>query len=172
MENEVLQGLEWDADGGRLTFNQVRYLLIRPETLVDFQKSVEAVPGERGGGLLYAGGFTGGFLSSRRYKETFGYSDEEIVGFMCRMGGQIGWGCFELIGLDATAGQLIVQVKGSPFAEAYGAADQAVCHFIRGVLAGLGAVIFNAEIKAVETHCVAKGDPRCQFTVQRRHLPV
>lgn len=168
MENEILQGLEWDSDHGCLTFNQVRYLLIRPETLVDFQKAVEAELGERAGELLYAGGFTGGSLSSRRYKEVFGYSDEEIVGFMCRMGGQIGWGRFELVELDPAVGRLIVRVYGSPFAEAYGAADQEVCHFIRGVMAGLGAGIFDAEVDAVESRCAARGEPGCEFVVQRR----
>lgn len=167
MKNDVLQGLEWDADRGRLTFNQVRYLLIRPETLIGFQKAAEAELGERAGALLYAGGFTGGSLSSYRYKEVFGYSDREIVTFMCRMGGQIGWGRFELLELNLTTGSLIVQVHGSPFAEAYGTADHGVCHFIRGVLAGLGTTIFGAEVKATETHCAAMGDPHCQFTVVR-----
>lgn len=166
MDNEVLQGLEWNADGGRLSFNEVRYLLIRPETLVDFQKAVEAKLGEQTGELIYVGGFTGGSLSSRRYKKVFGYSDEEIVDFMCRMGGQIGWGHFELVELDSAAGRLVVRVHDSPFAEAYGSANQGVCHFIRGVLAGLGAGIFNAEVEAVETHCTAQGNPSCQFNVQ------
>lgn len=166
MDNDILQGLEWDPDSGRLTFNQVRYLLIRPETLVDFQKAVEAELGEQAGDLIYAGGFTGGSLSSRRYKEVFGYSDEEIVGFMCRMGGQIGWGRFELVELDPDAGRLVVQVWDSPFAEAYGAADHGVCHFIRGVMAGLGAGIFDAEVEAIETRCTARDDPGCRFDIQ------
>lgn len=172
MDNEILQGLEWEPDGGRLTFNQVRYLLIRPETLVDFQKAAEAELGEQAGALIYAGGFTGGSLSSRRYKEVFGYSDEEIVGFMCRMGGQIGWGHFELVELDPAAGRLVVQVQDSPFAGAYGSAERGVCHFIRGVLAGLGAGIFNADVDAVESHCTARGDTSCLFTIQVRRNPL
>ena len=165
-DNEILQGLEWNPDGGRLTFNQVRYLLIRPETLVDFQKAVEAELGERAGEMIFAGGFTGGSLSSRRYKEIFGYSDAETVEFMCRMGGQIGWGRFELEKLDAEAGRLVVQVQDSPFAEAYGPAEHGVCHFIRGVMAGLGAGIFDAEVEAVETRCAASGDAHCRFDIQ------
>ena len=167
MENEILQGLEWDAEWGRLTFKEVRYLLIRPETLIDFQKAVEAELGERTGELIYAGGYTGGSLSSRRYKEVFGYSDEEIVNFMCRMGGQIGWGRFEVEALDPTAGRLVVRVYDSPFAEAYGPSDHGVCHFIRGVMAGLAAGIFGADVRAVETECAARGDPHCRFAVER-----
>lgn len=171
MENEILQGLMWEAEEGRLTFKGVRYLLIRPETLVDFQKAVEAELGERTGDLIYAGGYTGGTLSSRRYKEVFGYSDEEIVDFMCRMGGQIGWGRFEVEELAPADGRLVVRVYGSPFAEAYGSATQGVCHFIRGVMAGLGAGIFEAEVRAAETHCTARGDAYCRFVVERVSVP-
>ena len=168
MQNEILQNLKWDPQQGRLTFKDVRYLLIRPETLIDFQKAVEAELGVRTGELIYAGGYTGGSLSSRRYKEVFGYSDEEIVDFMCRMGGQIGWGRFEVEELDPEAGRLVVRVYGSPFAEAYGASDRGVCHFIRGVLGGLGAGIFGAEVTAEEPQCVALGDPWCQFVIKRK----
>lgn len=168
MNNEILDNLEWDADAGRLSYNDVRYLLIRPETLIDFQKAAEDELANQIDEMLYAGGFTGGSLSSRRYKEVFGYSDEEIVEFMCSMGGQIGWGRFEMIELDGRAGRLVVDVHSSPFAEAYGEADAGVCHFIRGVLGGLGAGIFDADVTAQETQCLARGDTQCTFTVQRR----
>lgn len=165
MTNEIVANLEWDPAEGRLSFKEVRYLLIRPETLVDFQKAAEAALGEQAGQLVYEGGFTGGALSSRRYKAEFGYSDEEIVDFMCTMGGQIGWGHFELIELDADAGRLVVRVEDSPFAEAYGEADTGVCHFIRGVMGGMGAGLFDAEVEAMETACGAMGDPACRFRV-------
>lgn len=166
--NDIVQELAWDAAGGRLSFKGVRYLLIRPETLVDFQKALERTLGERAGELLFQGGFTGGSLSARKYKEHFGYSDEETVAFMCRMGGQIGWGHFALEELDASAGRLVVRVEGSPFAEAYGPADHGVCHLIRGVLAGLAAAIFDAEVAATEVACAAQGAPLCRFTVVKR----
>lgn len=166
MDNEILQGLMWNPESGRLSFREVRYLLIRPETVVAIQKAVEEIMGERAGELFYAGGFAGGSLSSRRYKEVFGYSDRQIVDFMCRMGGQIGWGRFQLIELDA-AGRLVVDVYDSPFAEAYGPADHAVCHLIRGVLAGLASGLFAADVEAMEAPCVAQGASCCQFTIQR-----
>lgn len=167
MNNEILDNLEWEPDAGRLSYNAVRYLLIRPETLIDFQKAAEDELANRVDDMLYAGGFTGGSLSSRRYKEVFGYSDEEIVRFMCSMGGQIGWGRFEMIKLEAQTGRLVVDVHSSPFAEAYGEADAGVCHFIRGVLGGLGAGIFDADVEARETQCAAAGADRCRFQVER-----
>ncbi|HBY97170.1 MAG: hypothetical protein M5U01_04955 [Ardenticatenaceae bacterium] len=170
MTNEILQGLVWDADGGRLTYNGVRYLLIRPEVMASIQNSIDDALGDRVAAVFYKAGVTGGTLSSRRFKEVFGYSDEEIVTFMCHMGGQIGWGRFELVELDPGAGRLIVQVYGSPYAEAYGAAEHGVCYLIRGVMAGLGAGIFDSAVDAIETDCQAKGDSCCRFVVTRREV--
>lgn len=169
MNNEIVENLEWTPETGRLAYNDVRYLLIRPETLVDFQKAVEEQLPEGTGDLLYAGGFTGGSLSSRRYKEVFGYTDEEIVEFMCNMGGQIGWGRFEVVELDANAGRLVIDVYASPFAEAYGTADAGVCHFIRGVVGGLTAGIFAADVDTRETQCTATGAAMCRFVAERTY---
>lgn len=170
-ENSVLQSLEYEADAGRLSYKGVRYLLIRPETLATFQLALEAEVGpERCADLLLAGGFTGGALSACRYRDVFGYSDHEIAGFMCRMGSEIGWGHFTLVRLDVAAREMIVEVAESPFAEAYRAlrasSPGGVCHFIRGVLAGLGAGLFGGEVVSLETACQARGDPICRFEVR------
>ncbi|MFQ6102004.1 MAG: V4R domain-containing protein [Anaerolineae bacterium] len=170
MSNEIFDKLR--VETGRLTFKDVRYMLIRPDTVVDFQKAVEALVGpERCAKAMMAGGYTGGSRSSKRYKEVFNYTDEEIVAFMCKMGGEIGWGRFSLVELDAASKRLAIEVEGSPFAEAY-MRDQPttsplpVCHMIRGVLAGMAAGIFGGDVASEETACVAKGDPVCRFVIR------
>jgi very-short-patch-repair endonuclease len=118
--NAILDGLEYDASAGRLSYKGVRYVLIRPETLAALQTAVEAEIGpENCAEIMQAGGFTGGALSARRYREVFGYSDREIAEFMCRMGREIGWGGFTLVKLDVGKREMLVEVSGSPFAEAY-----------------------------------------------------
>ncbi|HEX9076369.1 MAG TPA: XylR N-terminal domain-containing protein, partial [Anaerolineae bacterium] len=92
MENSILADLKFDAQRGALLYNDVRYLLIRPETLIAFQKAAEEKLGAGADQLLFAGGYTGGTLSARRYREVFGFSDEESVAFMAKMGMEIGWG--------------------------------------------------------------------------------
>ena len=170
MGNEILDNLKYET--GRLTFKDVRYMLIRPDTVVDFQKAVEEMIGpEKCAEAMMAGGYTGGSRSSKRYKEVFNYTDQEIVAFMCRMGGEIGWGRFSLIELDGANKRLVIEVEGSPFAEAYvrdqpSASQFPVCHMIRGVLAGMAAGIFGGQVVSEETACVAKGDPVCRFIIR------
>lgn len=163
MENSVLRELAWDAGAGRLFFKDVPYLLIRPETLVAFQKAVEAELGERAGELLARGGHTGGALSTRRYREAFGLGPEETARFIVGMGREIGWGDFRLERLDFGARELVVSVGRSPFAEVYGAASRPVCHLIRGVIAGLAEGSFGAPAQAQEVECAATGARTCRF---------
>lgn len=167
MENTILNEIVFEP--GQLLYKDVRYVLIRPEVLAGLQKQIEAELGlEKCAQILIAAGNVGGAKSSQRYKEVFGYSDRQIVEFMCNMGSQIGWGSFRLASLDIANGELIVEVKDSPFAAAYGAATHSVCHLIRGVMGGMGAGIFGGEVTSAESACVAKGDARCRFEIKRK----
>lgn len=166
MKNPFLEALEFNEDRGAISFKGVRYLLIRPETLAEFQKALEERIGGEAEELLYRGGFTGGFLSTKKYKEEFGYGDEEILQFMMGMGGQIGWGKFQMEEFNPGVKRLVATVKTSPFAMAYGKSPQPVCHLTRGVMAGMGQALFGKAIAAAETQCLAKGDDLCRFLIE------
>lgn len=165
MANSILDNIEYFENEGAIIFKDVRYMLIRPDTVVDFQKAVEAELGDRTAEMMMAGGYAGGSRSSQKYKDVFHYSDEEIVAFMCNMGREIGWGDFEVEEFDQEGGRLIVLVRNSAFAEAYGSAQKGVCHLIRGVMAGMAAGIFGTDVRSEETHCRAKGDELCRFVI-------
>jgi hypothetical protein len=165
MENSILKELSFAPEKGGLFYKEVRYLLIRPEVLITFQKEAEKELGEKAGHILFLSGFQGGSLSSKKYREVFHFSDEEILRFMIEMGPQIGWGRFELERFDPANKSLTLKVYHSPFAEAYGLSQKPVCHFIRGVLSGMASVIFEKESEIMETRCLAKGDPFCRFEI-------
>lgn len=164
--NQILEGLSHDPTQGSLRYRGVRYLLIRPETLHAIWLGLEAELGsQRAGELFFRGGFEGGRLSGTKYRQDFELSDEEAVAFMCRMGGEIGWGHFRLLGLNADGPLLLaVEVDGSPFAEAAGNhSPSGACHLIRGVLAGLAHGLYGEEVVGRETMCVSMGDHTCRF---------
>lgn len=166
MDNSILNELMFEP--GRLVFKEVRYLLIRPEVVASLHKALEAEVGpERCAAIMTAAGNVGGSKSSQKFREVFGYSDREIAEFMCRMGREIGWGIFSLEHLDVEGGELVITVSDSPFAAAYGPAEAAVCHLIRGVTAGIGAAVFGAEAVSAETACAASGGTACRFEVHR-----
>ena len=165
MDNKIMKELKFNAETGGLFYNEVRYLLIRPETLATFQKGIEKEMGEKASRILFESGFQGGSLSSKKYREIFAFSDEEIVHFMAEMGSQIGWGRFELEKFDFAQKRLVFKVYHSPFAEAYGSSSKPICHMIRGVLGGMASVLFGREVQSKELYCLAKGDEWCWFEI-------
>ncbi|MFQ5921573.1 MAG: V4R domain-containing protein [Anaerolineales bacterium] len=167
-DNSVLSELSYSPERGALEFKGVRYLLIRPETLRSVHQAAEGELGApKAADLFFAGGFTGGKLSGERYKQSLGLTDAEAVEFMCRMGGEIGWGRFRLVELDETKSRLVVEVKHSPFAGGYYEPTQTgVCHLTRGVLSGLAAGLFGVEVRSNELQCLAKGDQLCRFEIE------
>jgi len=86
----LLSQIEFHQETGSLLFKDVRYMLIRPETLSALQKGIEKELGPRGADLIYESGFTGGRLSAERYRELFHLSSEQVLHYMLEMGGQIG----------------------------------------------------------------------------------
>lgn len=166
MTNSILADLKFDEARGALLYKDVRYLLIRPETLIAFQKAAEEKLGEGADELLFAGGFTGGTLSAKRYREVFGLTDQQSVEFMAKMGTEIGWGKLQITNYDSTKRELILTVESSPFAGAYGKSNRGVCHLIRGVFAGLASGIFACDVESREEECIALGHSHCQITVR------
>ena len=162
-KNPILDELVYDRTSGSLSYKGVRYLLIRPETIAGFQRALFELYGEEISSRLFQGGFTGGRLSAKKYRDIHGDSDQEIIDFMMKMGNQIGWGHFSLDKYDPDLKYLGVVVEHSPFAEAYGDSPHAVCHIVRGVIAGLASVLFGDSCTADEFECRARGDDRCRF---------
>ena len=94
----VIENLK--CNKGILELGGIRYLLIRPDTIVGFQKAVERELGrERCAQLMAEGGRVGGSRSSGKYKEQ-GYSGEELIHYMCEVGTDLGWGIFRLLQFD------------------------------------------------------------------------
>lgn len=156
--------IEIDREKGRITIRGVPYLLIQPTTLLGFQKAAEAAAASAGDWLA-AGGRAGGRRSSRRLRELSSKEDREFAQEYLAMGREIGWGVFLVTRFQGRAFE--VEVTGSPFAEGYGASPCPVCHFIRGVIAGLGDTLFG-EADCEEAECVAAGAPLCRFVCRDR----
>lgn len=140
-------------------------MVIRPETIIGFQKTIEKHDLKGARDALFQGGYQGGYLSAKKFKEQQTLSDSETIKFMMTMGAEIGWGSFQLLEYDLENRKLHIRVKNSAFAQAYGDATEGVCHLISGVLSGLATVLFGRNCVASETECLAKGDRHCVFHV-------
>ena len=113
--------------------------------------------GPRAAECLAAGGRAGGARATAALEGT----TEERARRLAAMGGTIGWGQFELERLAADG--MVVTVRRSPFAEAYGPATAPVCHLTRGVLESLATVTLGRPARVIETGCAAMGAAECRF---------
>jgi len=156
MTNAILAEIR-DDGAGRLTYRGARYLLIRPETLAALQRALESALGGAAAECFVAGGRAGGGKATA----SFTGAGRERVEALLAMGTRIGWGRFALE--HHAAGEFIVTVTGSPFAEAYGGADAPVCHLTRGVLEALATAVLSGRPRVTETACVAMGAEACRF---------
>jgi predicted hydrocarbon binding protein len=146
-----------DDGAGVLTIGGARYLLIRPETLAALQKAVETVAGRQAADCLAAGGRAGGARATASLPGT----GEERARRLIEMGSAIGWGQFTLERFASDG--LVVTVRRSPFAEAYGVSAAPVCHLTRGVLQSLATLTLERPARVVETECAAAGAEHCRF---------
>ena len=167
-QNSIIDQLTYDPIWGALTYKDVRYVLIRPETIVGFQKTIEKHSRTGAQKALFQGGYQGGYLSAKKYKEMQNLSDSETIRFMMTMGAEIGWGNFQVVEYDFESRNLQIKVENSAFAEAYGDSTEGVCHLISGVLSGLATVLFGQDCAASETECLSKGDAHCAFRVSQK----
>ena len=163
--NSILDELKYHQSSGALAYKGVRYMLIRPETIVGFQKTIEETSPRAAGDAIFQGGFRGGYLSAKTYKEIHDFDSSQIIEFMMKMGTEIGWGRFAVDEFDPERRTLQVTVENSPFAEAYGESSEGVCHLIRGVISGLATILFSGNCVASEVECLARGDNYCVFKI-------
>lgn len=163
-ETPILRQLSFDRFGGSLDYRGIRYMLIRPETVVEIQKVTEELFGRQSAAeILFRSGYKGTSLTTTKLLQQ-GMSAEEIIDSMFRMGGELGWGVFELLELGVEEeGRFKVAVSNSPFAGVYGPSAVPVCHLLRGAIAGIFSILFQRKFNCDEIRCLAQGEERCLF---------
>ena len=80
----------------------------------------------------------------------------------------LGYGIFEPVKLDREPPQAILRIHRSIECELGRGAKRPYSQFIRGMLAGFATHCFNRPMIAIETRCIAMGDPYCEFEVKPR----
>jgi len=164
-KNPVLENLSFDAASGALDYNGIRYLLIRPETVVEIQKVFEEKFGaEAAYEIFYQSGFLDTSLTAGKLLGS-GLTPLQCVEAMFQMGAYLGWGNFELLKTKGTE-NIEVVIHGSPFVRAYGSAEQPVCAILCGALAGIFSALKGEDYKCTEIGCVALEHGHCHFILK------
>jgi len=84
----------------------------------------------------------------------------------------LGWGEFKFTTTQllkmATLRTMKVKVNNCFIAKAVDNRGQASCHLLRGFFTGALQTLVGGECSCEETRCLSKGDPYCEFVLQRK----
>lgn len=166
--------LRTDTESGVLVLSNVPCVIVRPEAITSIQKQLEATIGGSAKGILYLAG-------ERSARDGFGPmataipSDSPLTLANARRildsAALLGWGRVDISTFDPGQGRLMLTVKNSPLARAYGASKKPVCHFVSGWIGGLGRFLLDRDVLCEEIACLAQGHERCEFEVRPTEPP-
>jgi len=142
-----------------------RVIVLRAGTFVDIQKSVENLLGEEAQALFYEAGIRAGRGSAKVQLEKWGERGEDFIKKWGKFYTSVGWLKIEKININKQNKQ--IRIKKSFIADEYGESDKPVCHFLAGFFVGVFKEVFSEELTCEETMCTAKGDPCCEFKLEK-----
>jgi len=151
----------------RPTFDQGKYavLVLTADEFSWVYEKIKETYGSGGEALFYHIGYSFGEAVGEKYKGekiTEDFIREDLLAFQA-----FGWGIPEILRMDLE--ECVVILRFYDLFESIhvkGKKNRPNCHFVRGYLAGLFSKFFNKKMFAIETKCIAKGDPHCEFIVK------
>jgi len=132
----------------------------------DFQEMIRGLYeklGETGAILIYHLAYSGGKLLAKYLSEKLGLKDTELLIEVLKVYQAGGWGRVELIRYDPLTMSIVLRLYDSIECKTFKGSDKPASQFIRGHLSGLLSGLLNADIRIIESKCIAKGDPYCEF---------
>ncbi len=125
--------------------------------------------GSAGETILFYEGVAAGEALERDWKPLLpGFTGEEIAASLLRIFKSLGWLRGEIVKWDEEAPEAIIRTYDLFECSLAGPKDKPNSHLFRGLLTGLVSKLMGKEVIAMETSCVAKGDPYCEFLIKRR----
>lgn len=164
----LMAAMQHDPRRGTVRISGERYVVMRPEILVNIQKQLEQTVGASTKGFLYLAGEKSAeerlhiirtFVPNIDMTKNFDEDTKRINDVVAITG----WGRYDVLAYDRRSGVIRVALKNSPIAEAYGPSSRPVCHLIAGWLAGVGRRLIGRDLLCEEIVCKAQGRARCEF---------
>ena len=154
--------LKEDSGAGTLHDRDIRYLMIRPDSLMGLFRILD--PAKRDFALAAFSDSVKmhGKKSAESYQALGAEETETLLSSICHTAPQLGWGRWTFR-IDPENQTLHLSVQNSPFAEGFGQSDIPVCAAITGMVSGVAELIFGKEVGGCEKECVARGDYQCRF---------
>lgn len=153
--------LEWDLEAGEIRDGSVRYLLIRPDTLMGLFALLDAPSRAAALKALADSTVRYGSKSAEHYQRMGAAEPDRLITVIEGTAPQLGWGRWRFKRTGERSFEL--QVSNSPFAAGFGRAEAPVCAGIAGMFTAVLGLVLGPRAEAREVECAAMGAERCRF---------
>lgn len=156
---------ELELTDGEIQLMKTSVNLIPTALFCELQKNMINL---RGFAKAYDQIYSSAKKGSKKYNDSFiqkhKFEDKrKILNWQIKIVTMSGWGQLEIAYVDLQKNELIIKYGNSPFAAKYGKSKYPVCIVPTAFTAGGVSSNFGIDIDAVETKCMAMGDPFCQI---------
>ncbi len=163
-----------DFEKGVVSYKGTRMIMVSASWLGNLQKEIENILGPSGAYVVIRNAsYLGGFDVAKKLNKMFGGLPlEEKIRAYLSFATLRGWGEFSLQELSLDPLKIIIRYENSYIKGRYESADEGKCFYFTGIAAVIEEFLkfegITYEVEAVETKCVAKGDPHCEFLFHKK----
>ena len=164
---KLMLGRLLELKEGEIDFMSVPVAIIPIDVLIDLQKAlVKSIGYPNAYEKLYNGSKEGSISYNKHFIEKYGFKNiEKIAEWQSKIVTVAGWGKTEWLKIDCDSKTATVRFTNSPFIKGYGSSKCPACIIQTGFAAAGANLFFQQDVDAIETRCVAKGDPYCEVQV-------
>ncbi|RLE66734.1 MAG: hypothetical protein DRJ47_01840 [Thermoprotei archaeon] len=117
--------------------------------------------------FLYHLAFSGGRFMAEYLSRKLGLKGKTLLLEILKFYQAGGWGRVELVEYRPENFEITLRLHDSIECKIFRDGGKPSSHFIRGHLSGLLSKFLNAEIRMMESKCIAAGDPFCEFYTEK-----
>ncbi len=126
--------------------------------------------------LLWYQGLEIGIRVARMYKKMYRVSSlHELLRILTARAQSLGWAKVEIVKVNEFTKKIILRVYNNwecEIIKSWGIKKEPQNTFHRGIIAGIMKEFHGRDFEVIETKCIAKGDPYCEFQIKPKHLKI
>ncbi|MDW8034683.1 MAG: V4R domain-containing protein [Nitrososphaerota archaeon] len=167
--DHFLEGFDADVRHFPLTIGKMRVAIFPLTVLEGFIKTLRrAFDKPISQTILWHQGKEIGKTILESYERDFGLKGVRALEFLRVRALLFGWTYVEIYKFEELNKTAIIRLFDNWECELFKENDEPQNHFMRGILTGFFNGLFGVEVDTIETKCIAKGDPFCEFTVKEK----
>jgi hypothetical protein len=162
--NSLVEQAEYDKNKAEIRIADTDWILMRSSTFRAMIEGTKKIMGSATEPIWWEIAKHAGTDFARELLKT-GTDPEEVPTMLEIFFTQGGWGMIKSK-IDLTKKEAVIRIENCATARK-SKSNKPICYFVSGFISGVADAILNEVTDCSETKCMAKGDPFCEFKVER-----